>query len=190
MSSFITEQDADSWEPPDIQRYVKIAASEVTVTVRLLIGGWEGLAFWFRAQEKKHTLQKKWVCRYLQEECNISPEARSKIMIPLVWQGLTGKEPLQQKHRYLLCSLTSPMKHLIVKLKQSMVSNLVFNIYLGDLTSQGGQYCKQPPLLLSDWGITLEWAVKTASCLHLPAGNALAVAKCKHWCTFTHLDCF
>lgn len=32
---------------------VKIAAPEVTVAVRLLIGRWEGLAFWFRTQAKK-----------------------------------------------------------------------------------------------------------------------------------------
>ena len=39
--------------PLTFERCVEIAAPEVTVTVTLLVGGWEGLALWFRTQEKK-----------------------------------------------------------------------------------------------------------------------------------------
>lgn len=77
--------------PFTFECYVEIAASEVAVTVRLLIGQGRGLAFWCRTDKNPQIPELCLLCPYLQEECSISPEARSKIMLSPLWWGPAEK---------------------------------------------------------------------------------------------------
>lgn len=173
-----------------IERCVKIAAPEVTVTVRLWIGlGRFGILI--QNTRKKHVPPRTSGFAYICKKSAVFHLRQGlKLCFPLF-----GKTPLKRSHfskaPVFTCSLTSPVKHLIVKWKQSILSNLVFDIYLADLTSQGGPI-PWAATLAAVWprnntGVSCESSFLPPSSLQ---ENNLAVAKCEHWCVFTCLDCF